>query len=108
MAHLVVCHLVLNEMNTAVSLRLILTQDRPSLSESEDDRCAERFAALYPDTTTALGVWRALREDNLRLCASVSPEDRERIGQVQGKADVSRSRTPSTLSRPNLPHQRHR
>lgn len=69
-------------MNTATSLRLILTQDRPSLSEIEDDRCAERFAPLYPDTETALGVWRTLREDNLRLCASVSPDDRDRIGQV--------------------------
>jgi hypothetical protein len=81
-AHVVVCHLVLNEMNTAVSLRLILTQDRPSLSEIEDDRCAERFALLYRDTETALGVWRALREDNLRLCASVSPDERDRIGWV--------------------------
>ena len=81
-AHVVVCHLVLTEMNTAMTLRLILTRDRPSLSEIEDDRCAERFAPLYPDTETALGVWRALREDNLRLCASVSPDDRERIGRV--------------------------
>jgi len=81
-AHVVVCHLVLNEMNTAMSLRLILTQDRPRLTEIEDDRCAERFASLYPDTETALGVWRALREDTLRLCASVSPDDRDRIGRV--------------------------
>jgi len=81
-AHVVVCHLVLNEINTTMSLRLILTQDRPSLSEIEDDRCAERFAPLYPDTETALGVWRTLREDNLRLCISVSPDDRDRIGRV--------------------------
>jgi len=85
-AHVVVCHLVLNEMNTAVSLRLILTQDRPSLSEIEDDRCAERFAPLYPDTETGLDVWRALREDNLRVCAAVSPEDRDRIGQAPWNA----------------------
>jgi hypothetical protein len=81
-AHVVVCHLVLNEMNTAMSLRLILTQERPSLSEIEDNPCAQRFAPLYPSTDMALGVWRALREDNLRLCAAVSPDDRERIGQV--------------------------
>src|SRR5215510_9336415 len=81
-AHVVVCHLVLNEMNSAVSLRLILTQDQPSLSEIEDDRWAVRFAALYPDTDTALNVWRTLREDNLRLCASLSPDDRDRIGRV--------------------------
>ena len=79
-AHVVVCHLVLNEMSTATSLRLILTQDRPSLAEIDDDRCAARFAPLYPGTETALEVWRVLREDNLRLCASVAPEDRERIG----------------------------
>src|SRR5262245_44881221 len=69
-AHVVVCHLVLTEMNAAMSLRLILTQERPALSEIEDDRWAERFAAIYPDTESALGVWRTLREDNLRLCAS--------------------------------------
>jgi len=86
--HVVVCHLVLNEMNTAMTLRLILTQDRPSLSEIEDDRCAERFAPLYPDTETALRVWRVLREDNLRLCASVSPDDRERVGQVPWSDEV--------------------
>jgi len=81
-AHVIVCHLVLNEMNSAVSLRLILTQDQPSLTEIEDDRCAARFAALYPDTQAALDVWRTLREDNLRLCVSLSPDDRGRIGRV--------------------------
>ena len=36
-AHVIVCHLVLNEMNTAMSLRLILTRDCPVLAEIEDD-----------------------------------------------------------------------
>ena len=74
-AHVIVCHLVLNEMNTAMSLRLILTRDSPVLAEIEDDRCAARFAPLYADTATALRVWRTLREDNVRLCASVSTDD---------------------------------
>ena len=104
-AHVVVCHLVLNEMNTAISLRLILTQDRPSLSEIEDDRCAERFAPLYLDTETALGVWRALREDNLRLCASVSPDDRDRIGQVPwSDKDVSFRVYVASRGRHDLDH----
>jgi DinB superfamily len=104
-AHVVVCHLVLNEMNTAMSLRLILTQDRPSLAEIEDDRCAERFAPLYPDTETALGVWRALREDNLRLCASVSPEDRERLGQLpRSDKDVSFRRYVASRGRHDRNH----
>ena len=86
-AHVVVCHLVLNEMNTAMSLRLILTQDRPAMAEIEDDRCAGRFAPLYPDTATALGVWRALREDNLRLCAAVPADD---LGRWQPPAEGER------------------
>jgi hypothetical protein len=80
-AHVIVCHLVLDEMNAAISLRLILTKDCPVLAEIEDDRCAARFAPLYPDTATALRVWRALREDNVRLCASVSTDDLERGGR---------------------------
>ena len=104
-AHVVVCHLVLNEINTAMSLRLILTQDRPSLSEIEDNRYAERFAPLYPDTETALGVWRALREDNLRLCASVSPDDRERIGQAPwSDKGVSFRRYVASRARHDLDH----
>ena len=104
-AHVVVCHLVLTEINTAMSLRLILTQERPSLCEIEDDRYADRFAPLYPDTETPLGVWRALREDNLRLCASVSPDDRQRIGQApwRDKA-VSFRRYVASRGRHDLNH----
>jgi hypothetical protein len=83
-AHIVVCHLVLDEMNTAVILRLILTEDGPMLPNIDGDNrfCATRFAPLYADTATALGVWRALREDNIRLCASVSSDDLERVGRA--------------------------
>src|SRR5262245_10493340 len=64
-AHVVVCHLVLDEMNTTVVLRLILTEDDPVLPNLDGDNrfCATRFAPLYTDTGAALRVWRALRED---------------------------------------------
>jgi hypothetical protein len=82
--HVVVCHLMLDEMNATMILRLILTEDSPVLPAIDGDNrlCATRFAPLYADTATALGVWRTLREDNLRLCASVSPHDLERVGQA--------------------------
>jgi hypothetical protein len=88
-AHVVVCHLLLDEMNTAMILRLILTQDYPSLVAMDADNalCETRFAPLYPDTTTALGVWRALREDNVRLCGSVSLSDLERLGRAFWRSD---------------------
>ena len=83
-AHVVVCHLVLDEMNTTVILRLMLTEDCPLLPNIDGDNrfCATRFAPLYADTATALDVWRALREDNVRLCASASPDDLERVGRA--------------------------
>jgi hypothetical protein len=83
-AHVIVCHLVLDEMNTTVVLRLILTEDCPVLPNIDGDNrlCATRFAPLYADTATALGVWRALREDNVRLCASASPDDLQRVGRA--------------------------
>jgi DinB superfamily len=88
-AHVVVCHLLLDEMNTAMILRLILTQDFPSLVAIDADNalCETRFAPLYPDTTTAVGVWRVLREDNVRLCTSMSPDDLERLGRAPWRSD---------------------
>jgi membrane-bound metal-dependent hydrolase YbcI (DUF457 family) len=88
-AHAIVCHLLLDEVNTAMILRLILTQENPSLVAVDADNvlCEARFAPLYPDTATAVGVWRVLREDNVRLCASVSPDDLERVGRAFWRAD---------------------
>ena len=88
-AHVAVCHLVLDEMNTAMILRLILTQDQPLLVAIDADNalCETRFAPLYPDTATALGVWRILREDNVRLCGSISPVDLERRGRAFWRSD---------------------
>lgn len=70
-------------------LRIILTQDCPSLVAIDADNvlCEARFAPLYPDTATALGVWRVLREDNLRLCASMSSGDVERVGRAPWRSD---------------------
>ena len=100
-AHEVVCHLVLDEMNSAMILRLILTEDRPLLVPIDADNvhCAARFAPLYPDTTTALGVWRALRQDNVRLCGSVSSDDLQRVGRASWKGGQSISFRDHVASR---------
>jgi hypothetical protein len=107
-AHVIVCHLVLDEMNTAMILRLILTQDCPSLVAIDADNvlCETRFAPLYPDTATALGVWRVLREDNLRLCASVSSGDVERVGRAPWRNDerISCRRYVSSRGRHDIIH----
>ena len=99
--HVIVCHLVVDEMNTAMILRLILTQEDPSLVAIDADNalCETRFAPLYPDTATALGVWRALREDNVRLCGSVSPGDLERLGRAFWRSDQRLSFRQHVVSR---------
>jgi hypothetical protein len=70
-------------------LRFILTEVYPTLVGIDADNalCETRFAPLYPDTLTALGVWRVLREDNVRLCRSVSPQDLERLGRAFWRRD---------------------
>jgi hypothetical protein len=100
----VVCHLVLDEMNTAMILRLILTQENPSLVAIDSDNalCETRFAPLYPDTATALGVWRVLREDNVRLCGSGSPDELERLGRAFWRSDQRLSFRQHVVS-----HRRH-
>lgn len=107
-AHVVVCHLVLDEMNTAMILRLILTQDCPSLVAIDADNvlCEARFAPLYPGAAAALGVWRVLREDNLRLCASMSSDDVERVGRASWRNDdrISLRRYVASRGRHDVVH----
>jgi len=50
-------------------------------------------------------MWRALREDNLRLCASVSPDDRERVGRPSWSGTiVSFRRYVASRGRHDLNH----
>jgi len=100
-AHVVLCHLLLDEMNTTMILRLILTQDYASLVAIDADNtlCETRFAPLYPDTRTALGVWRVLRDDNVRLCGSLSPDNLERLGRAFWRSDATLSVRQHVASR---------
>ena len=99
--HVVVCHLLLDEMNTAMIFRLILTQEDPWLVQIDADNalCETRFAPLYPETATAVGVWRILREDNVRLCSSISPDDRERFGHAFWRSEQRLSFRQHVVSR---------
>jgi hypothetical protein len=78
-AHDVVCHLLLNEINTASTIRRMITEDCPVLAEIDDGR-VDRFSAIYPDTDSAFATWRILREDTIRLAASLSDAEVERVG----------------------------
>lgn len=80
-AHDVVCHLLLNEINTASTVRRMLTEDNPLAAEIDDGQVL-RFSSVYADTASAFEVWRALREDTVKLGESLTSDELERTGVV--------------------------
>jgi hypothetical protein len=88
-------------MNTAMILRLILTQDNPSVVAIDADNalCETRLAPLYPETAAAVAVWRTLREDNVRLCSSISPDDLECFGYAFWRGEQRLSFRQHVVSR---------
>jgi hypothetical protein len=61
-------------------MRLILGQDRPTLTGFDQDLWAERLGYADSDPGDSLETWRVLRRDNLRLIERATPADLERVG----------------------------
>ena len=73
-------HLADSEIVFSWRLRLILAQDRPALTGYDQDLWATRLGYAEADPTTALQIFRLLREENLRLLRRASPADLTRVG----------------------------
>ncbi len=76
----VLAHLADNEMVWGVRVRMVATQDRPQLVSYDQDAWTNRFGGLEPDANATLERWEALRRSNLRLYASLTPDEWERVG----------------------------
>jgi len=76
----VVQHLVDSEIVWAWRLRLVLAQDRPTLTGYDQDLWADRLGYRNTDVPTALDELTTLRTANLRLLARTTPADRQRVG----------------------------
>lgn len=76
----VVAHLADAELVWSVRLRMIVADDRPTLTPFDENAWAERFGDVDSDVRDTLQRWRALRDSNLRLLDSLVEEEWERTG----------------------------
>lgn len=75
----VVQHLADSEVAWAWRLRLVISQERPTLTGFDQDAWAERMHYGEARADEALELLRVLRASNLRLLAALPAEDLERV-----------------------------
>jgi uncharacterized damage-inducible protein DinB len=73
-------HLADSDVVWAWRMRLILAQDRPSLTGYDQDLWAERLHYDQEDPSEALELFAMLRRANLRVIERASPADLKRVG----------------------------
>ena len=73
-------HLADSDLVWGWRMRLILAQDRPTLTGYDQDLWAEQLHYADADPAQALETLRVLRRGNLSLIDRATPEDLERVG----------------------------
>jgi hypothetical protein len=73
-------HLVDSELTTAARVRWILAEDEPDIVGYDQDLWVDRLRHRDDDPEDLIDLFDALRSADLRLWASRSPSDRERVG----------------------------
>ena len=76
----VVRHLADSEIVWGWRLRLVLAQDRPTLTGYDQDLWATRLRYDEADPNEALALFDVLRRANLRLIERATPQDLARVG----------------------------
>jgi DinB superfamily len=75
----VLSHLADSDLMVHVRVRMIVTQDRPQLVGYDQEAWAARFGNLLSGAEV-VDWWRALRQANLRLFETLTPEEWQRVG----------------------------
>jgi hypothetical protein len=75
-----VAHLADSEVVFGWRLRLVLAQDRPTITGFDQDAWSARLGGAYPDVGSAIQQIAILRGTNLSLLRSLSPTDWDRVG----------------------------
>lgn len=73
-------HLADSDLVFGTRIRMIVTQDRPTIVGYDQEAWMARFGAMDADASETVDRWRVLRQANLRMCASLSPEELDRVG----------------------------
>jgi hypothetical protein len=82
-------HLADSDLVWGWRLRLILSQDRPSLTGYDQDAWAARLHYDEADPIESLQTFEVLRRENLRLIDRAAPEDMKRVGVHSERGEES-------------------
>jgi DinB family protein len=82
-------HLADSDLVWGWRVRLILAQDRPTLTGYDQDLWAERLHYADADAAQALEQLRVLRRGNLGLIDRATPQDLKRVGVHSERGDES-------------------
>jgi len=73
-------HLADAEVVFGWRLRLVIAQDRPTITGFDQDDWVARVCGAYPDAWSAIQQIAVLREGHLRLLRALKPGDWDRVG----------------------------
>jgi hypothetical protein len=102
----VVQHLADSELVGGYRFRMILAQDRPTLTGYDQDLWASRLRYAEVDAHTALEDFARLRQANLRLLERASPTERKRIGIHTERGEESIAQLIPTYAGHDIVHLR--
>jgi hypothetical protein len=102
----VVQHLADSELVWGYRLRMVLAQERPSLTGYDQDLWSERLHYERQPIDEALDRFAVLRRSNLRLLADAAPDDLRRVGVHAERGEESVSRMIGLYAGHDLLHLR--
>src|SRR5262249_36164300 len=73
-------HLADSDLVTGVRVRMIVTQDRPSIVGYDQEAWTRRFGGLDPTARDTVERWQVLRQANLRIYESLGEAEWQRVG----------------------------
>lgn len=82
-------HLADSDLVWGWRVRLILAQDRPTITGYDQDLWADRLHYANSNPADSLETFGVLRRDNLRLLDRATPEDLERVGVHSERGEES-------------------
>ena len=82
-------HLADSDVVWGWRMRLILAQDRPTITGYDQDQWADRLHYEEADANDSLDALRVLRRDNLKLLERATPDDLKRVGVHSERGEES-------------------
>ena len=84
-----VAHLADSEVTFSWRIRMVLAQDRPTITGFDQDAWSARLGGAYPDVGSAIQQIAILRGTNLSLLRSLAPTDWDRVGLHEERGEES-------------------